>query len=205
MSPVARTVDATTLRNRGVPIQLHALSPEGPGWVRAYTDDADPVFAEVYLSFNNSVLADIEGYWGDLDGWEEALEQQPRKALTETMAFALEYITVAPDGTAKPDTRRAGKAMIDGESATYSTAIGAAFMIAEGIPAEKAGEVLRAGLQGIEEGREEAGKLDIKALLSADEDQPDDDTPTDLPESTTGPSSSESGPELDETSTSSGG
>lgn len=206
MSPVARTVDATILRNRGIPIQLHALTErEGGGYDRAFAD-GEAQFDEVYLSFNNSVLADIEGFFGDLDGWQDALDTQPRRALTQTMAFALEHITIGPDGKSIPDTHRTGKAMIDGESAAYSTAIGAAYMIAEGIPPEKAGEVLAAGLKGIEEGKEEAGKLDVKALLMPDdEDQSaDHDTPTDPPESTTGPPSTQDGSKPGETSTSSG-
>ncbi|HMM95403.1 hypothetical protein [Phycicoccus sp.] len=184
---------------------MHVLDEVMPGvWSRRIDESGIAVTEEVFVAFDNSVLADIETYWDDLDGWEDALEAQPHRALSETVAFALGYIVIEGDtGRARPDMRRAGKAMLDGENAAYSTAIGTAFMISQGIPPEKAGEVLRAGLKGIEEGQEEAGKIDLQKLLATGSDDPRD-TQTDPLVDTTGPLSTPDGSASDSTSTDSG-
>ena len=56
--------------------------------------------------------------------------------------------------------------MIDGEIAGYSTAIGCAFMLAQGFPPEKVGEALRAGVVEVKKAMAELEKVDMAALMS---------------------------------------
>lgn len=198
----ARSVTAAVLRNRGVPVQLHVLGEDG---ARVFVDD-EPQYEERFIQFSNDVIADVEAHYGDLDAWEDALNTQPRRALSATFAFLLGWVTISPEtGLAIPDIRRAGRAMIESETAAYSTAVGVVFMLAEGIPVEAAGEVLAAGLQEVEEGKTKMSALDIKKLLAPDDDSAArHGTLTDLPDDTTGPPSTPDGSETDSTPTSSG-
>lgn len=204
---VTRVPTAQVLRNRGVPVRFHTLTATegatGTTYSRAFNDEDEPLFEEMWLAMSSSVLADMEDLWGDMDGWENALNTSPNKALTTTIALAFEWFVTGPDGLPKPDNRRAGKAMIDGQTAAYSTAVGAAFMIAQGFPVEKAGEVLAAGLKDIQEGNKEMSALDVVRLLN-DDDESDETTPTSPAADTPGPSGTDSGSSTDETPTSSG-
>lgn len=199
----ARSVTAAVLRNRGVPVRLHVLDEHGE---RVFVDD-EPQYEEKFIAFTNDVLADVEAHYSDLDGWEDALNTQPRRALSTTFAFLLGWITVSPEtGLAVPDARRAGRAMIETETAAYSTAVGVAFMVAEGVPVEAAGEVLAAGLRDVEEGKTKMSQLDVKKLLSPDDEVSAalPDTPTDQPDDTTGPPSTPGGSDTGSTPSSSG-
>ena len=209
-SGVTRVPPTTAvLKNRGIPVKLHRLVTDEYGQVvrptqRLYDAEDVPVIEEVWLQLTAAVIADIEETWGDLDGWQKALSTQAYKALTTTVALAFEWFTTGPDGLPVADSRRAGKAMIDGEIAGYSTAIGCAFMLAQGFPPEKVGEALRAGVVEVKKAMAELEKVDMAALMSPDRSDDDGDTPTNPPASIPGPVGTPPGSDSSSTPTSSG-
>lgn len=162
-----REVSPAVLKNRGVPLRFHVLAvgedgnPASP-YARKMDGDAEtalPVFEERFVQFTSAVLVDMENPdvgWKDLDAWEDALSRQPTVTLVRTLALVL-GLTVPGRATAGgepvPDLRRVGVMMLDGEIDEYATAIGAAFMLAQGISPERAGEALRAGVKNAAEVR----------------------------------------------------
>lgn len=142
---------AAVLRNRGVPIRLHRLERDAVSerWRRVYTEAGEPEFDEHWVQMTNAVLADLVdpvNGWGSLDSWQKALRADPHEALQHTLALCLDWWKAMPDGVEEPDSRRAGVAMVDAELESYSAAIGAAFMLANGVRPERVGEVLAAGI-----------------------------------------------------------
>lgn len=152
-----REVPPAVLKHRGVPLRFHALvtgedgNPVVPHARRfdGEDEDATPVYEERWLLLTSSVLVDLENPtigWADLDAWEDALGTNVHTTIARTLALALEVWVPgehAPDGSPVPDLRRVGKMMVDGMIDDYAAAIGAAFMLSQGIAPERAGEALR--------------------------------------------------------------
>lgn len=153
------------LKHRGVPITVHALGETAEGratYERRFDgegENASPVYEERWLQFTNSVLVDMENPaigWADLEGWEDDLQKRPTVALVRTLALALEVWVPGKHtetGDPVPDLRRTGKMLLDGQTDEYATAVGAAFMLSQGISPERAGEALRAGVKNAAEVR----------------------------------------------------
>lgn len=142
---------AAVLRNRGVPIRLHRLErdPATERWRRVHAESGEPEFEDHHVQMTNAVLSDVVdpiNGWGSLDAWQKALRADPHDTLQHTLALCLDWWKVLPDGAEEPDARRAGVAMVDAELESYSAAIGAAFMLANGVRPERVGEVLAAGI-----------------------------------------------------------
>lgn len=199
------------LKSRGVPIKVHVLAKNDEDrWVRSMDGD-EPVIDTVYVQMTNAVLTDLTdplvGY-GSLDLWQHALSNDTYRALQNTLAMCLDWWIVLPGGQESPDGRRAGRAMIDGEVDSYSSAIGAAFMLANGVRPERVGEVMAAGITSaagireqmmdkladaaMEAAQESTDRL--KAALDADADETtptSPSSPTDTPSSSGSPHGSE--------------
>lgn len=230
MTEGQRIPNAAVLKHRGVPIRLHALVTDETGapaspYARKFEGDGEesqPVYEERWVQFTNAALVDMENPavgWADLDGWEDALQKNPTTALVKTLAIVLGMWVpglAGPSGDPVPDLRRAGTMLVDGEADTYATVIGAAFMLAQGISPERAGEVLRAGVRNAREVRplidSEVQKMlaeeqaSVEAALRA-AGVGDAGTPTSPSESQDSPGvpGTPVGSEPAETSTSSGG
>lgn len=206
MSAVVGTPTPQILQNRGVPVKFYSIEQaEGGRWVRKYDDLGEAITEVKYLQMTNAVLSDIEDEvvgWGGMEGWQNALQSQPFRTLGKSMALLLGYwLPANGDGVSLPDIRRAGQAMIDGETSAYQVALLASFMLANGAPGDRVGKQLAEQLsaagkqaekmwaEAFEESKEPGG-------VNATPTLPNADTPS-LPGSETGSSS-------DETPTSSG-
>ncbi len=153
-------VPANVLKARGVPFRFHSLETTDTGdlavpyrrKVNESSDDLVPVMEDHWLSFTNSVLADLEDDeigWGSHDAWQDALRSHPFRTINATVALLLQLWVpgvATPSGSPIPDVRRAGVMIPDGTFAAISTCIGAAFAISMGTPPEEAGKLLQRGL-----------------------------------------------------------
>lgn len=222
-----RVPSVAVLKNRGVPITLHALVTDDAGvpvrpYVRRYdgeSEEAEPVLEHRFLQFTSAVLSDLESDdigFGSMDEWQEQLGTKPFVSLTRTVAIALEWWVPGKStdtGAPVPDLRRAGKAMLDGLTDDYSTIVGTAFALANGVQPERALDLLKAGVRNAKELRplidQEIDKLllEEEAAIARARKQlaGEDDTPTSPPAADTpGSSGSPDGSEAVATSTSSG-
>jgi hypothetical protein len=165
------------LKNRGVPVRVHNLAPDGAGgFIRQFGPDGEPVEAvQVSLLMTNDVLSDLEDDllgWGSLDAWQKAMQSKPFQTLGKTLALILGWF----DAAGRPDYRRAGKAMLDGEVSAYSVAMSSAFALANGADPTKASEQLLKQLAQVERQRvEQAAAID--AQLDAVDLEPATPTP----------------------------
>lgn len=154
MTDVVTTPPIAVLKARGVPVKLHVLERNAEGrWVRTFGEAGDPVLEDRYVQMTNAVLADIESPlngWGSADAWRDALQATPRDAMQRTLALCLDWWAVTI-GMEEPDSRRAGVAMLDAESDAYASAVGAAYMLANGVVPERVGEVMAAGIKSAAE------------------------------------------------------
>lgn len=219
-----RVPPVAVLKNRGVPITLHTFAEAVEGdrtYVRAFDgegEDAEPVLEHRFLQFTNAVLADLESDdvgFGSMDAWQDALGVRPFVTLTRTLAIALEWWVpgaLTATGSPVPDLRRAGKAMLDGKTDDYSTIVGVAFALANGVAPERAVDLLKAGVKNAAELRplidREIDKLlaDEERAIQRARDALADDTPTSPSDpATPGSSGSPDGSGQAEVSTSSGG
>lgn len=217
------------LKNRGVPVRVHALVVDDAGapmvpYARRFEGDGEdsaPVFEERFIQFHNAALVDMENVhvgWADLDAWEDALAKSPTSALVRTFAIVFGAWVpglAGPTGDPVPDLRRTGLMLIDGDADTYATAVGAAFMLAQGVSPTSAGEVLRAGVKNAKDVRPLID-AEVQKMLRAEQEQIEAalraagaeslDTPTspsEKPDSLGVPGTT-GGPEQDALSTSSG-
>jgi hypothetical protein len=193
-----------TLKNRGVPVQVHELTPPlsaGAPWTRTFDANDEPVLTQLWLQLTNSILADVEDDllgWGSLDEWQKAMQAKPFQTIARTLALAFGWV----DAAGRPDYRRAGLATIDGEAMGYSVAISSAFAIANGADPTKTSEQLLKQLARAAATRAEQEARMDEALAA---DEPVLDTPTPLPSGDTpGSSGSKPGADLTDLSKSSG-
>lgn len=181
--------------------------PDGLRWNRVYDGEGDtavPVKETVYVRFTNLSLADVESKWGDFDGWQKALEDRPYNTLLDTFGFIWEV-----------PRAKAGKMMLDDDTDDYSTAVGAAFMMSQGISGDAVVRVIARGVSSAKDLRERLAVEGLKAVEEAEREEDEalaasraDDVPAiPTPPSPSLPTSSGSrdGYDWGEGSTSSGG
>lgn len=202
-----RPVSAAVLRNKGIPIPLYELARDGLGQLespaRRATNQADePIIGEAWVQMTNLALADVEERFGTLQAWQEQLSKAPFNTLVTTIAICLDA-----------DRRQVGLRMVDGRLEDYSSAVGGAFMLANGVEPEKVGEVLARGVRAATEAHRRAMSERIDRMLADQEAEgrraelaavPDAQV-TPIPTATPGPSGSEPGAGSAAPSTSSGG
>lgn len=201
MSAIEATPSHTVLKNRGVPVRVHRVEADASGvrWDRVYDAADAPVMDVTWVKFTNLSLADVETKWGDFEGWEKALDDRPYNTLVDTFAIMWEV-----------PRQQAGKMLIDDAADDYATAIGAAFMMANGIEGDAVVRVIARGVRSSRELRSRLQDEGLKAVMEAEAEDAQsgndapvtltlpDVSPPGLPDSTDGPS-------WDGTSTSSGG
>ena len=178
------------LHNRGVPVKVHRVEA-GSGldrWDRVFDDNDGPVLDQLFVHFTALSMSDLEERYGDLDGWQKALEDAPYRALVDTFAIVWEV-----------DRRQAGKMLLDDSVDDYAAAIGAAFMLAQGAEPDAVVRVLRAGVKSAR-----AQKSTALANALKEAEASGDDTQTSPADGSPGLSGSEDGSRQDEESTSSG-
>lgn len=181
-------VSANVLKARGVPFEFHALdATDDTGdlvvpYQRKVTGDPDSpvtVMETRWLSFTNSVLADLEDDeigWGSHDAWQDALKSHPFRTVNATVALLLQLWVpgkTTPGGAPVPDVRRAGVMLPDGTFAAISTCIGAAFAISMGTPPEEAGKLLARGLAKADSVSREIAEKMRQSLADINPDDPE--------------------------------
>lgn len=207
MSAIQGTPSVQILKNRGVPVLVHAVEPDidGVRWNRVYDANDAPVHETDFVRFTALSLSDIEDRWGGNDGWEKALEEKPYTTLIDTFAIMWEC-----------SRQKAGKRLIDDAVDDYSTAVGAAFMQANGIEGDAVVRVIASGVKSARQLRErlsaegakvvqemEKQEAEAEAQRAAD-DAPANAIPTSLPSLTSGEDDSAYGSSKDSVLTSSG-
>lgn len=140
MSALPQLPSVQVLKNRGIPVLVHQVEPDPNGvrYNRVYTStdlDAEPVLETLFVKFTNLSLSDVEEQWGDLDEWEKAIDDKPFLTMVKTLAIMWECTT-----------QESGKRMIDDAIDDYSTAVGAAILMANGIEGDAVVRVLKTGV-----------------------------------------------------------
>lgn len=214
MSALTTTPSLQVLKNRGIPVLVHAVQadPNGVRYNRVYTSDdenGEPVFETAFIRLTALSMAEIEGKWVDptpyvteevivggkreersrpaVDGevgaprdpmevWEDALSEKPYQTIIATLAIVWECTP-----------QEAGKRIKDDAVDEYSTAIGAAVLMANGVEGDAVVRLLKTGVSSSKRLKDEVAAAAAKAVteLEAEEAQAEslaaaDDTPTSL-------------------------
>lgn len=194
------------LRNKGVCVSLNetALGENGV-WNVVRDDEGTPTTVKTWIRFDGNSLADLEEAFGNLDAYQKATAANPNITLRRTLAITLGWDDLHPrladgrldpSGKLCPGCRRAGLAMREGGLNEYSTAVGAALALANGLDPTHVVKLIE---QGVKATTEAEAKRDaaLEEMLAADAaDQEAESTSTD---------GSADGSELAEATTSSGG
>lgn len=130
---------AAVLRNKGICITINeTVQPEEGGpWEVSRTDKGEARTAKAWVRFDGNTLADLEDAYGDLKVYQAATGTNPFKTVRRTLSIVFGWDDLhAPDDTGGKlcsGCRRAGLAMREGGVSEYSTAIGAALALANGL------------------------------------------------------------------------
>lgn len=179
---------AAVLRNKGVCVVINATEQNEDGvWEVAKGKGDDPKTEQVWIRFDGNALADLEEAFGDLNAYQAATATNPHTAIRRTLSLVLGWDDLHPrDATGTPEPsgrlcsgcRRAGLAMKSGLIRDYSTAIGAALALANGLDPTQAVRLLEQGKKANEELTVARNKA-VDEMLAADEGTPDESTTTD--------------------------
>lgn len=171
------------LKNRGVPVPVHKLS-DGDGTLppsRVYNDAEEPVFEDRYVKITNNALSDIEDLdygFGGLEEWQAELNSRAYTTVRKTLAIVWGY-----DPRNRLHLLEVGQAMVDGQIDTYVTALGASYMIANGLDPTAAGELLEIGMDAASEKRQRALTAMSELIREAKEEEEKTEEPP-APETT---------------------
>jgi len=149
---------ALILKNKGVPCEFAALEPDETGKLRrVFTEDGTFKRVTLHVRFNHNAIADIEDFYGSLESWQKSMDEKPTSTLRRTLAIVLGQ-----------DLFQTGEMMIEGESAVYSTAIGTAWAISNGVDPTVASLLHKQSLELAEKQKEEQTRI-IKETLSKEQ------------------------------------
>jgi len=121
----------TVLRNKGVPVSLAALREEDGTWVPIYDAEGVQETEEFWVKFTHNIIADIEELWEGLAEWQESMDTKPVSTLRRTFGLLLEE-----------SLDKAGMRLVEGHLSDYSSAIGVAWAIANGVDPTVASRLL---------------------------------------------------------------
>lgn len=182
---VAGSVSPAVLKNRGVPMTVHAVVRDADGKMtgeRALDSAGEFVMepAPRYIKFDNNILSDIEDPaigWGSVDAWETALVTEPFRTVRATLAMCWGF-----DPASREDLRVVGAICPDANE-EVGTLIGAAYMLANGMDPAAVGEALRqAEIELVTATKAKQARLTeaLQAAKTTDDSptSPSDDTPT---------------------------
>ena len=144
------------LKNKGVPCLFAKTNKTGPSeedWARVVNEEGEPITEVIHVRFTNNSISDIEELFGNLEKWQETLEQKPYTTLRQTLAFVM-----------KRSLYDVGEAMLDGEIVTYSNVIGTAWSIANGVDPILASRMLSQTIALAEENKKQLTENLAKAL-----------------------------------------
>lgn len=188
---------AAILRNKGVQVEVAVLAP-GDGDSppeRLTTHDGEPKTETRWVRFDANAIADIEDAFGNLSLFEAASRQTPFKAVRTALAAAWDV-----------STRTAGKMMLEGRISDYSTAVGVALALANGVDPQQAGRLLKIGVKASSKMTVERDRQLAEAIAEGEAELEEDDeattptTPTTPETIPTGPSEIEEEPDGDDAS-----
>ncbi len=128
------------LKNKGVPVSLAALREEGGKWVPIYDAEGVQETEEFHVRFTHNVIADVEELWEGLAEWQEGMELKPVSTLRRTFALLL-----------VESVEKAGMRLLEGRLSDYSSAIGVAWAIANGVDPTVASRLLAQAVTVTEE------------------------------------------------------
>jgi len=130
---------AAVLRNKGVCVSINetAQPEEGGPWEVSRTDKGDPKTTKAWVRFDGNTLAELEFAFGDLKKYQEATGTNPFTTVRRTLSIVMGWDDLHDPADASgrlcSGCRRAGLAMREGGVNEYSTAIGAALALANGL------------------------------------------------------------------------
>lgn len=200
---------AAVLRNRGVCVTVNETAQSDAGvWDVVRDAEGTPQAAQVWIRFDGNSLADLEEAWGDIGKYQAAVSANPFTTLRWTISIVLGWDDLHPrrnDGTLDPSgklcggCRRAGLAMTEGGTNEYTTAVGAAMALANGLDPTKVVQMIEQGVRATTEAikTRDAALDEMLAASAAEAEEP--------PVESTSTDGSDSGSELAEVTTSSGG
>lgn len=157
---------AAVLRNKGVAVTVNALVQVEDEWEVQRKSDGEAKSETAWIRFDGNVLADLEDGWGDLASYQVASATNPFGTIRRTMAIAFgwddDHARSILESRKCRGCQRAGLAMRDGSVDEYTTAIGAAMALANGLDPTRVVQMLANG---------EAVQKDVQAakLLALDE------------------------------------
>lgn len=154
---------AVVLRNKGVQVDVCALTTNDDGTrMRAIADEhGAPVIEKRWVRFDANAMADIEDHFGTLPAFETASSETPNTVIRRGLAICWGI----------DDVREVGLMMVEGQLNTYSTAIGVALAIANGVDPTQAAEMLEVGIKAVAEAEAELKSEMANMLAKAREDQ----------------------------------
>src|SRR5256885_3868790 len=126
---------AAVLRNKGVQVEAAVLAPPGEDGElphRSRDKDGSVKIETRWVRFDANAIADIEGQFGSLAKFEAVSRETPFNALRRALAIVW-----------NTTSREAGMMMLDGHIGEYSTAVGVALSIANGVDPTQAARLLR--------------------------------------------------------------
>lgn len=179
---------AAVLRNKGVAVEVNSTAQTDDGvWeiVKAKGDEA--ATEKVWLRFDGNALADLEEAFGDLVAYQMATATNPHIAIRRTISIVLGWDDLHPrdtSGKLEPSgrlcsgCRRAGLSMIPGKTRDYSTAVGAALALANGLDPTQALRLLEQGAKANAELADARNKA-VDEMLALDEAEQGEPTSTD--------------------------
>ena len=132
---------AAVLRNKGVPIEVHALDDDGA----VQTDgEGAAVTALRWVRFDFNAIADIEEEWDGTSKWEAALsgESESDEAGSGASASLVRAVRKTLSIVWNEDPREVGAVLITQNMMDYTVAIGVAWGLANGLDPTFAAERL---------------------------------------------------------------
>lgn len=154
---------AAVLRNKGVQVEAAVLSPRGEDGElpsRSRDKDGSVKIETRWVRFDANAIADIEEQFGSLAKFEASSRETPFNAIRR--ALAIVWVTTS---------REAGMMMLDGHIGEYSTAVGVALSIANGVDPTQAARLLRVGVSATRKLTEERQRQLEEALEEAEAEE----------------------------------
>lgn len=160
---------------------------DGVRYQRTYNGETDPVLETMFVRFTALSLSDIEEKYegtigemrdddgkpvlddkGDpqmmdldaMDAWQRDIEKNPNKAIVDTLALMWDV-----------PRRCAGMMMVDDCIDDYSTAVGAAFLMANGVEGDAVVRAIKQGVSSSNTLRTQLSKAGLKAIVEAEKEQ----------------------------------
>lgn len=142
---------AAVLRNKGVAVTINALVQVDDVWEVDAKSDGEPKSETAWVRFDGNALAALEDGFGSLPDFQEVSGRQPTSTVRRTLAIVFGWDEFHPRladgrsdpvGSTCPGCRRAGLAMRAGAIAEYTTAIGMAMALANGLDPTKVERML---------------------------------------------------------------